>query len=59
MSESTRKVLRCPVCRSTEIYRDARGLYATLYHCRQCGYQGAFILECDEDTDRHPGERVQ
>ncbi|WP_300020369.1 hypothetical protein [Methanoculleus sp.] len=51
MSESARKVLRCPVCRSTEISWDARGLYATLYHCKQCGYQGAFILECDEDAD--------
>ncbi|WP_292517889.1 hypothetical protein [Methanoculleus sp.] len=50
MSVTARKVLRCPVCRSIEIYRAARGLYATLYHCRQCGYQGAFILECDEDA---------
>jgi hypothetical protein len=26
------KILRCPVCQSTEIYWDARGLFATLYH---------------------------
>jgi len=52
----TRKILRCPVCLSTDIYWDARGLYATLYYCRQCGYQGAFILEveCDEESDISP-----
>ncbi|WP_301664978.1 hypothetical protein [Methanoculleus frigidifontis] len=50
----TRKILCCPLCRSTDIYWDARGLYATLYHCRQCGYQGAFILERDEEHDFQP-----
>lgn len=51
----TRKIIRCPICRSTNIYWDARGLYATMYYCRQCGYNGAFILECDEDSDVPPG----
>jgi len=53
----TRKILRCPICRSTDIYWDARGLYATLYHCKQCGYQGAFILESDEEGDAPPARR--
>lgn len=30
----TQKILRCPVCRSTDIYWDARGLFATLYRCK-------------------------
>ncbi|KUG20908.1 MAG: hypothetical protein KO206_06415 [Methanomicrobiaceae archaeon] len=55
----TRKTLRCPICHSTDIYWDARGLFATLYHCRQCGCQGAFVLECEEDTGERPGESVQ
>jgi hypothetical protein len=49
------KILRCPICRSTDIYWDARGLYSTLYYCRQCNYQGALILECYEESDVHPG----
>jgi predicted RNA-binding Zn-ribbon protein involved in translation (DUF1610 family) len=54
MSETVGKVMRCPMCRSTDIYWDARGLYATLYHCRQCGYQGAFVLECENAKQDGP-----
>ncbi|HQD26203.1 MULTISPECIES: TFIIB-type zinc ribbon-containing protein [Methanoculleus] len=56
MSGIARRVIRCPVCRSTEIYWEARGLYATLYHCKQCGYQGAFVLECEEGEQDGAGE---
>jgi len=45
------EVMRCPMCRSTDVYWNARGLYPTLYRCRQGGYQGAFILECKKEGD--------
>ncbi|MDG6256005.1 MAG: hypothetical protein QCH35_00225 [Methanomicrobiaceae archaeon] len=51
----TGKIIHCPMCRSTDIYWDARGPQSTLHHCRKCGYNGAFILECDEESEVHMG----
>ena len=33
------------MCGSTNMYWDARGLFATNYRCRKCGYAGALVLE--------------
>ncbi|RLI79086.1 TFIIB-type zinc ribbon-containing protein [Archaeoglobales archaeon] len=42
-----RRILVCPVCKSTEIELDAGG-YTGKYYCKNCGYVGSFILEMTE-----------
>ncbi len=43
----TRRILVCPVCKSTEIELDAGG-YTGKYYCKNCGYIGSYILEMTE-----------
>lgn len=40
--------LVCPVCASSEIYYEVGGSTGKIYHCKNCGYVGAFILEANE-----------
>lgn len=42
-----RKILVCPVCKSTEIELDAGG-YTGKYYCKKCGYVGSYVLEMTE-----------
>ncbi len=40
----------CPKCGSSDLYLEL-GLYGgRVYHCKQCGYRGAFVIEWDEDA---------
>ncbi|KQC04972.1 MAG: hypothetical protein APR53_09200 [Methanoculleus sp. SDB] len=41
----------CPVCGSTEMYLVAGGYTGMLYRCKQCGYEGALVVEDDRDTE--------
>jgi transposase-like protein len=41
-------MIRCPVCRSIEIYRVAGGCIGEVYRCKRCGYTGSFMVEEDE-----------
>ena len=43
----TKRILVCPVCKSTEIELDAGG-YTGTYYCKNCGYVGSYILEMTE-----------
>jgi len=43
----SRKILVCPVCKSTEIELDAGG-YTGKYYCKKCGYVGSYVLEMTE-----------
>ncbi|HWQ20057.1 MAG TPA: hypothetical protein VN455_09805 [Methanotrichaceae archaeon] len=38
----------CPVCASSDLYCEAGGYTGNKYHCKNCGYIGALIIEADE-----------
>ena len=38
----------CPVCGSPELYFEAGGVEG-LYHCKHCGYIGAFVIDANEE----------
>jgi hypothetical protein len=42
-------MLCCPRCRSLEVYVETGGYTGNIYHCKKCGYRGAFILEIEKD----------
>jgi len=42
-----KRVLVCPICKSTDIELDAGG-YTGKYFCKNCGYTGSFVLEMTE-----------
>jgi transposase-like protein len=51
-------MLRCPVCMSTDVFLVAGGYTGMIYRCKQCGYQGAFVVECEKrDGDAEKGKR--
>ncbi|MDD4651163.1 MAG: hypothetical protein PHQ34_02930 [Methanothrix sp.] len=37
----------CPVCGSSELYLEAGGYTGKIYHCKNCDYIGALIVEAD------------
>jgi predicted RNA-binding Zn-ribbon protein involved in translation (DUF1610 family) len=39
----------CPVCGSSRLYYEAGGYMGKVYHCKDCGYIGAFIVEANEE----------
>lgn len=41
----------CPVCGSIDLYYEAGGVEG-LYHCKNCGYIGSFIVEANEEMAR-------
>jgi len=42
----------CPVCGSSELYLEAGGYTGKIYHCKNCDYIGALIVEADEEMAR-------
>ncbi len=38
----------CPTCGSPELYFEAGGVEG-LYHCKHCGYIGAFVIDANEE----------
>ena len=46
-------MLCCPVCKSKNIFPVAGGYIGQVYHCKDCGYRGSFVLEIDDDV---PGD---
>ncbi|WP_370573712.1 transposase [Methanomethylovorans sp.] len=38
----------CPICGSTELYFEAGGVEG-LYHCKHCGYIGAFVIDANKE----------
>ena len=46
-SKIQRKVLRCPQCGGTDIYYENALITGYKYHCKDCDYIGALIIEED------------
>lgn len=42
-----RRVLTCPQCGSADLYYEAALITGYKYHCKKCGYIGAFVVEKD------------
>jgi len=40
-------VLTCPQCGSADLYYEAALITGYKYHCKKCGYIGAFVIEKD------------
>lgn len=39
------KVLTCPQCGSADLYYENALITGYKYHCKKCGYIGAFVVE--------------
>lgn len=39
----------CPVCGNSDVYYEAGGYAGVVYHCKECGYVGAFVIEANEE----------
>ncbi len=39
----------CPVCGSSELYYETGGYVGKVYHCKDCNYVGALVVEADEE----------
>jgi uncharacterized Zn finger protein len=53
----------CPVCGNADLYYEVGGYAGTVYHCKECGYVGAFIIEANEEMiekirEKYRHERV-
>jgi len=44
-----RMVEVCPVCGSSEIYLETGGYVGKVYHCKDCNYMGALVVEADDE----------
>jgi predicted RNA-binding Zn-ribbon protein involved in translation (DUF1610 family) len=42
-----KRVLRCPQCGGTNIYYENALITGYKYHCKDCDYMGALIIEED------------
>lgn len=51
-SARPKRVLTCPQCGSADLYYEAALITGYKYHCKRCGYIGAFVIEKDlEDVE--------
>ena len=39
----------CPVCGSSEMYLETGGYVGKVYHCKDCNYVGALVVEADDE----------
>ncbi len=55
-----KKILVCPVCKSTEITLDTGGITGK-YMCKNCGYIGSVVLELTEGEYKEmmEGEKIE
>jgi hypothetical protein len=37
------------VCGNADLYFEVGGYAGTVYHCKECGYIGSFIIEANEE----------
>jgi len=44
-------MLRCPKCGSIRIHAVIGGYAGWIYRCKECGYEGAFVIDYDEDSE--------
>jgi transposase-like protein len=45
-------MIRCPVCKSDEIYAIVGGYIGQIYRCKSCGYRGSLVVECRDEKGR-------
>ncbi|MDD1716230.1 MAG: transposase [Methanolinea sp.] len=45
-------MIRCPVCKSDEIYTIAGGYIGQIYRCKSCGYRGSLVVECRDEKGK-------
>ncbi len=52
-----RRVLTCPQCGSADLYYEAALITGYKYHCKNCNYIGAFVVEkvVEEQADDDAG----
>ncbi len=53
----------CPVCGNADLYYEVGGYAGKVYHCKECEYIGAFIIEANEEMiekikEKYRHERV-
>lgn len=53
-AKAPRKVLTCPQCGSADMYYEAALITGYKYHCKRCGYIGAFVIEKDLEEGPEP-----
>jgi predicted RNA-binding Zn-ribbon protein involved in translation (DUF1610 family) len=44
-------VLTCPQCGSADLYYETALITGYKYHCKKCGYIGAFVIEKDMEEN--------
>lgn len=45
----------CPKCRSSNMHQTATfGILPAKYRCSNCGYEGSFVLELDDELSDSP-----
>jgi predicted RNA-binding Zn-ribbon protein involved in translation (DUF1610 family) len=49
--------LTCPQCGSADLYYEAALITGYKYHCKKCGYIGAFVIEKTLDEGDAEGAR--
>lgn len=52
----TETVRTCPECGSTELVPEAGFMTGYKYHCQECDYVGALVIEQDVDRADAPDE---
>jgi hypothetical protein len=45
--KSEKMLEACPICGSADFYYEAGGYTGKIYHCKNCEYVGALVLEAD------------
>ncbi|MCS3923347.1 hypothetical protein [Methanosalsum natronophilum] len=45
--EKMKKV--CPVCGSSDLYYEVGGYMGMIYHCKNCDYIGALVVEANQE----------
>lgn len=57
----TRTVLTCPQCGSADLYYEAALITGYKYHCKKCGYIGAFVVEkqLEIEEEKKDGQREE
>lgn len=45
------RILTCPECGSRNLFYEAAMMMGQMYHCRDCDYIGAFVVEREVEFD--------
>ena len=53
-----KKVLTCPQCGSANLYYEAGLVTGYKYHCKDCDYIGAFVIEKDAPQPKNKSSEL-